>query len=433
MPNDTLYRRVRKRRVLIDAWRVVRANGSSSPSPRTRDAIEVFDRDGDSNLRRIEAQLRAQRFQFEKQHGVRIKKKGGASKKRPVVMAPVANAVVQRAILDVLQQLPAIRPVLEVPTSFGGVKHMDRSVAIAVVVQRIAEGYRYFIRSDIEGFFTKIPRDVVRAHLADRVDDKAFLDLFEAATTTDLDNLAELGPDASLFPIGETGVAQGSPLSPLIGNILLLDFDHTLNGGDVICLRYIDDFLILGKTQQAVDVAFARAQALLAALGLSAYDPRKDPDKAERGATGKGMEFLGCSIAGGLVKPSAKARAKLKERLDRLFSDGMAGLQLRAANDGDAARDPLLRTLLSLDAVLRSWGHSFDFCTGRDVFAQIDGDVDKRIRRLLDEYARVSGGTDSARRRRVLGVFLLRDTRQTSWAKCLAKQSRRSARKEGVA
>ncbi|WP_458726016.1 reverse transcriptase domain-containing protein [Pseudomonas gregormendelii] len=58
------------------------------------------------------------------------------------------------------------------------------------------------------------------------------------------------------------GVAQGSPLSPLIANLYLHDFDKTINDGEVTCLRYIDDFLILGKDMGCVDRAFSKAQEL---------------------------------------------------------------------------------------------------------------------------------------------------------------------------
>ena len=93
-----------------------------------------------------------------------------------------------------------------------------------------------------------------------------FLELFERATQTTLANLAHLGEDAGLFPVADKGVAQGSPLSPLIGNILLREFDANMNGRGIVCVRYVDDFVMLGPSPSILMKAFARAQAELGRL-----------------------------------------------------------------------------------------------------------------------------------------------------------------------
>ena len=53
----------------------------------------------------------------------------------------------------------------------------------------------------------------------------------------------------SLFPNETIGVAQGSALSALAGNIALREFDAEMNSRGLVCVRYIDDFMLLGGSK----------------------------------------------------------------------------------------------------------------------------------------------------------------------------------------
>jgi len=80
-----------------------------------------------------------------------------------------------------------------------------------------------------------------------------------------------------MFPTGADGVAQGCPLSALAGNIVLEAFDTAMNGRGITCIRYIDDFVLMGKTRHAVDMAMRSAEALLGELHMKIYDPIASP------------------------------------------------------------------------------------------------------------------------------------------------------------
>jgi retron-type reverse transcriptase len=59
------------------------------------------------------------------------------------------------------------------------------------------------------------------------------------------------------------GVAQGSPLSPVLSNLALADFDRFLNQLSTEWVRYADNFILLGQDPTIVRDAFARAEAFL--------------------------------------------------------------------------------------------------------------------------------------------------------------------------
>ena len=75
--------------------------------------------------------------------------------------------------------------------------------------------------------------------------------VFREAIDVELSNMAQLRDKAVDFPIENIGVAQGNSLSPLLGNIILADFDRVMNEGDCRCVRYIDDFIILAPSKKA--------------------------------------------------------------------------------------------------------------------------------------------------------------------------------------
>ena len=145
------------------------------------------------------------------------------------------------------------------------------------------------------------------------ISDHEFECLLEKATDVELENLSRLGSSASLFPSYEIGVAQGCCLSPLLGNILLEDFDRELNGRGIVCIRYIDDFVVLGSDKHNVEAAFKSGLRILARHGLTAYDPKLSTDKAGMGEVRHGFEFLGCSIRPGMISPGGKSRRRVVE------------------------------------------------------------------------------------------------------------------------
>lgn len=384
----------------------------SSQSTETRQQIGEFDENSLGLLNRIQKQLRENRFHFAAQTGLPIEKKKGSGKHRPVILAPIMNRVVQRALLDVLQdEVPAVKQVLETKTSIGGIPKRGTRHAFELVVDAITGGARWFASSDISGFFTKIPRDKIIDFIFRNTNDAEFTRLFSRAVETTLANEKELGEHRDLFPIGDRGVAQGSPLSPLMGNILLRDFDIALNGRGIMCVRYIDDFIILGPSQGSVVKAMKSAAAILADFGMEVYDPIRHPEKAGFGPVTKGFDFLGCRINPGQVAPSPEVRSRLMEKISRVLSDGKKAVI--AAGRFDSPPEMLqcqVQTLIRIDGILKGWGHAFSFCNTPQVFVALDDKVDIAIMDFMQMCHSLGQGKTPKQRRRILGVHLLADT-----------------------
>jgi RNA-directed DNA polymerase len=411
---DNLYKCLHstKEKYLVRAWQKVRANGIASSSKDTRDETKRFEEIAPLELQKIQRQLQENRFHFANQRGIPIKKHKGSGKVRPVVLAPIKNRIVQRALLDLLQdKVPAVKNVLDTKTSIGGVPGRGTKHAISIINAAIADGATYFSSSDISGFFTKIPRQNIINFIADQSNDPRLADLFQRGINTTLENEKELGAHKDLFPIDDIGVAQGSPLSPLIGNILLNEFDRSLNDRGITCVRYIDDFVILGPSAKKVNKAMASATKMLSDFGMSVYDPIKSPNKAASGLVSKGFNFLGCHINPGQVAPSREARAKLLAKVDGLLKDGERAVRLAAKSDGQIElKHCQIQTLIHLDGVLRGWGHAFSFCNTPQVFDDLDAKTDEAVSKFMSLCHSLGSKKNVKQRRRILGVGLLSDT-----------------------
>lgn len=197
----------------------------------------------------------------------------------------------------------------------------------------------------------------------------------------------------------------------MIGNILLRKFDAKLNSRGIVCVRYIDDFLLLGPSPSALDKAFESAREELAQFGMIAYDPDATPEKASRGKVSEGFQFLGCYIKPGLVQPSRPARQRLLQAVDEVLDKGRKSLKRAAKIAGPMVpKQRYAQTLVEIDRILRGWGHAFAFCNGRNAFRDLDRAIDQKCLGFRRWTNKLCQDQTPEVKRRVMGVFLLSDT-----------------------
>ena len=416
-----LYEEIKKLRFLYHAWNRIKSNGSKSPLRETQQAIKNFDQYSLENLKKIQRLLSKHEFKFEPQKGVLKKKRDG--NKRGIVMAAVANRIVERALLECLQEnVDFVREVNTTRTSVGGVP--DRSVphGLAIIKEAMeSKGYTHFIRSDISGFFDNIPRDIVINILSAYIKDADFLNILNTATTVTLSNEAELGEDRKVFPVDYDGVAQGSPLSPLFGNILLNDFDIKFNNNDIVCVRFIDDFVMLSKNTSKLKKHFFAATKYLKNLGLDCHDPfdsETSRKKAQHGNTKQGFDFLGYNIMPGQIQPSSDARKSLIKKIDNEIFYGKKSIKKVISNNNSfEGKQRYIQTLSLLDKIIHGWGDAFAYS---NVNTTTMNDIDLMISRKVSDFKSwhhsILKNADWKTKRRAMGICLLTDIKQKSLA-----------------
>lgn len=406
---DSLYDRTKSIGRLWEAWGAVYENALASGSTQNREKAKEYAANARVRIAAIGRKLAREEFVFQPQTGVLIEKKAKGTK-RPVVIAPIDSRIVQRAILDTLQEIPAIRSSLIRGLNFGGVPGKGFGVPGAVLkALEAVQTKPYYIRTDIKSFFTRVPRDRAVSIILNQISDDRFAKLVRNAVTTELADAEKYGDDQNLFPIADIGVAQGSCLSPLLCNLMLDEFDQEMNGRGVVTVRYIDDFLILAKEKKSAFAAYRSAGALLGKFGLDAYNPilLADKDKAAHGHAKAGIQFLGCEVRPDRVRPCRDNWRGLVNKLDTIFDESAKSLN----NPAETQRKHLTyaETTIRASKTVQGWANTFGFCTDDQLMNSVDVEVtnafakyNRRVRLIVARHAPID-------QRRALGVFAIQD------------------------
>lgn len=406
--NIILFKALTTQNSLRCAWNEIRSNGLTSPRSDTVKAIKEFDSRSEYYLKQIQRSLRDGSFEFQPQIGVLKKKKTGF---RGIVVAPIRNRIVERAILDCLQShVPFVKTVISTPTSVGGVPNRGVGHGLALVQNALALPDTFYIRSDISGFFDNIPKNKVLEILAAHVDDQKFLSLIDRATTVALENEQALGENRKIFPESDIGVAQGSPLSGLFGNILLYEFDQAFNARGITCVRFVDDFILIGEREKTKK-AFLSAKKYLSGLGLSCHDPYANgvsPDKAQFGYKIHEFTFLGYKISSGLISPGDKAVSDLISKINLHIAESKQTIfdTIKSGSTINMGRR-FSQTLYLLDKIILGWSHAFSY--SNVALHEIDDLINESIFGFQKWFKQRTSVLDIYAQRRLLGVSLVAD------------------------
>ena len=219
------------------AWKNVKANrGAPGPDGITLDEFFNTFRDKWPTVRQ---QLLDGTYQPAPARRKSIPKPDGSERKLGI--PNVQERLLQQAILQVLT--PIFDPGFS-DSSFGFrpivLLHKQRSKCKITFGPVIG----HCVDMDLSKFFDRVQHDVLLARVARKVRDKRLLRLIGRYLRAGVMVGVDLQPSIE-------GTMQGGPLSPLLANILLDDFDKELERRGHHFVRYADDFLVFSKTREA--------------------------------------------------------------------------------------------------------------------------------------------------------------------------------------
>jgi RNA-directed DNA polymerase len=166
--------------------------------------------------------------------------------------------VVDRVVMEAVRQV--LEPLFE-PT-FHASSHGFRSgrschTAVAEAKQHVRDGYEWVVDIDLERFFDRVNHQRLIARLAQRVDDRRLLVLIARMLKAKV-----VLPDGVVIGVDE-GVPQGSPLSPLLSNIVLDELDAELARRGHRFTRYADDCNVYVRSERAGQRVMASLTAFI--------------------------------------------------------------------------------------------------------------------------------------------------------------------------
>lgn len=396
------------------AWRVIEENSRTSRSQEVKKEVEGFREEASRKLRSLSGRLSHRSFVFPAAKGIPIPKAKGAEGKtaqfRPIVLASIESRIVQRSILNVLLDIPHLQKYVHTPYSFGGIRRESEDnlaavpAAIDAVLRCIGNGARFVVCVDIAKFFTRIQKSTVSSIVADVVRDEEFMQLFKDAITVELSNLAELREKADAFPIHDIGVAQGNSLSPLLGNILLYDFDREMNEGDCNSIRYIDDVSILAPTKKAAQARLRKAEKILQRYGISFGAEKSHSEPVHVTSS---FEFLGIELNNGFIRPCSKAQRKFLASLEDNFEESKKAFFAIRRGESIKKEHSLIATLRRADGIIHGWGKHYFFCNDSIVMGNLDARISEMIRSYLGAHSGMIAAAGPTARRGAIGIDML--------------------------
>lgn len=288
---------------------------------------EQYEQNLEANLQDLHERLKSGRYRHQPIRRVHIPKAPG--KTRPIGLSSIEDKIVQGALTEVLG---AIYEQDFVDGSYGFRPNRSAHDALrAVDAMASREGIKWILEADIQAFFDSLDRTKLAEMLRIRVADGSFMRLVGKCLHVGvLDGVEFSRPDE--------GTAQGSVISPMLGNVYLhyaLDtwFEQTVRprlSAHARLVRYADDFVMGFESKEDAECVMVMLAQRMASFGLTLH-PEKTrlvafgrPGRVQPGGKGpETFDFLGFTqywrrTRRGRWSPGMKTR---KARLQRALKN----------------------------------------------------------------------------------------------------------------
>ena len=286
---------------------------------------------------------------------VEIPKPNGGMRKLGIPTA--VDRLIGQAIHQVLE--PIFDPGFS-DSSYGFRKGRNAQMFVEQARGYIEEGRRWVVDIDLEKFFDRVHHDILMARVARKVKDKRLLRLIrrylQAGIMVD-----------GLETTRTEGTPQGSPLSPLLSNIMLDDLDKELERRKHAFCRYADDCNIYVRSLHSGERVMASITSFLEKkLRLKVNKKKSTVDRPWK------LKMLGYSVTSERkprLRVAEQSVKRLKDKLRELFRGA------RGRNIGTVIEE--------LTSVLRGWVQYFKLNKVRKTFEELDQWIRRKLRCIL--------------------------------------------------
>lgn len=356
---------------LTKAYRQVKKNGGSAGVDG--ETVREFGGWLNKHHKELIRELLTTKYKPSLVKGVEIPKANGG--KRMLGIPTVKDRVIQQAISQVMSRYYELT---FTESSHGFRRNRGTRGALTEACNYIKEGKRSIVDIDLEKFFDEVNQNRLMRQLSLRIGDRRVLDLIRKTLRS---GILIGGIEEQRIK----GTPQGSPLSPLLSNIVLDELDQELERRGLSYVRYADDLLIFTSSQKSAERVYK---------GMTMYIRERMRLKVNGTKSGirkpNEVNFLGHGFLGGgklrLSQPSeAKFKEKLKEKTKR--------------NRGVS----LEQVIKEVNEVLRGWLNYFKGAKMKSKLENINSWLKRRLRCYrLKQCKRVIGIVRFLRKQKVV-------------------------------
>lgn len=302
------------------------------------------------NWRNLQEELLSGTYEVGSIRGVKIPKpKGGY---RQLGIPTVKDRLVQQAIQQVLEKLYDKD---FSPTSYGFRKGRSASQAIKQLSHYIKQENKYVIDIDLSKFFDEVNHNRLLNKLSHRIGDKRLLKLIH--------NYLKAGMlENGMVSQRIKGTPQGSPLSPLLSNIVLDELDKELSQRGHKYVRYADDIIIVVGSHSSAK----RVNASIINFIENRMKLKVNQEKS-RLCTPLDLNYLGHRFGkDGSIYLSKESEKRLKDKI-RVVTKRNRGRSLKQIKG-------------ELNSLLRGWLHYFRNAKMKRKMKVIESWLQRRLR-----------------------------------------------------
>jgi len=267
-------------------------------------SVEMFESNLDKELGLLQQEVKNWTYGPKPVRRVEIPKPDGGV--RILGVPTIRDRVLQASIRGVLE--PILDPTFSA-NSYGFRPGRSQRQAVEAAQAIVQSGKEYVVDIDLSKFFDRIHHDRLIFRLGTHVEDKRILRLVGMILRSGV-------MINGLFEATTEGATQGSPLSPLLSNLVLDELDKEIEERGLEFCRFADDCNIFVGSQKSADRVMITVSKFIENR-LKLVVNREKSKVAKSSA----IKFLGMTIVGGALVISAvslqRAMAKVKELTPR--------------------------------------------------------------------------------------------------------------------